>query len=61
MPIFLIHKDYKFIYPTASHVVTGNFKMNSDSIILNIVFKRAKYRFPPISISTGAGKKLHLH
>ena len=39
-------KDSKFIYPSAGHVVTGNFKSIPVSRIRNIVSKGPKYRFP---------------
>ena len=39
-------KDSKFIYPSASHVITGNLKIIPDSRIRNIVSKGPKYRFP---------------
>ena len=39
-------KDFKFIYPSAGHVITGNLKIIPDSRIRNIVSKGPNYIFP---------------
>ena len=39
-------KDSKFIYPAASHIITGVLKIISDSGISYIVCMGPKYRFP---------------
>ena len=39
-------KDFKFIYPSTCHVITGNLEIIPDSRIRNIVSKGPKYRFP---------------
>ena len=38
-------KDFKFIYPAAGHIITGNLKIISDSRIRYILSKGPKYRF----------------
>ena len=45
-PSSLDCNDFKFIYPSAGHVITGNLKIIPDSRIHNIVSKGPKYRFP---------------
>ena len=39
-------KDSKYVYPTESHVITGNLKIISDSRIRSIIAKGPKYGFP---------------
>ena len=39
-------KDSKFCYQPASHIVTGNLKIITDSRIRSVISKGPKYRFP---------------
>ena len=41
---------FKFIYPSAGHVITRNLKIIPDFRIRNIVSKGPKYRFPSIDV-----------